>query len=57
MYKKILLAADGSENSLRAAEEAVKVASLDKQCVIEIVYIVNFTKSRSEVLHLKEKKN
>jgi len=55
MYKKILLAVDGSENSLRAAEEAVKIASLDKQCVIEIVYIVNFTKSRSEVLHAQGK--
>ncbi|HDR7791326.1 TPA: universal stress protein, partial [Bacillus paranthracis] len=28
MYKKILLAVDGSEHSLRATQEAMKIASL-----------------------------
>ena len=38
MYKTILLAVDGSENSLRATDEAVKIASLipDCQIIVEI---------------------
>ena len=28
MYQKILLAADGSENSIRAAKQAAQIASL-----------------------------
>ncbi|MBT2669084.1 universal stress protein [Bacillus sp. ISL-4] len=55
MYKKILLAVDGSENSLRAAKEAVKFASLVNECVIETVYIVDFTKAKSQVLHAQGK--
>ncbi|MEE3953613.1 universal stress protein [Peribacillus frigoritolerans] len=55
MYKKILLAVDGSENSLRAAKEAVKFASLVNECVIEAVYIVDFTKAKSQVLHAQGK--
>lgn len=38
MYKRILLAADGSENSLRAATEAVKLASLSTGAVMDILH-------------------
>jgi len=55
MYKNILLAVDGSENSLRATKEAVKMASLNNKCVIEIVYIVDFAKAKNEVLHAQGK--
>ncbi|SDN86199.1 Universal stress protein family protein [Bacillus sp. OK048] len=37
MYKNILLAVDGSEHSLRAAEEAVKITSLCNDCTVEVV--------------------
>lgn len=51
MYKQILLAADGSENAVRAAKEAVKIASCNEDSMIEVVYVVDFDKSKSEVLH------
>ncbi|WP_087974966.1 universal stress protein [Oceanobacillus rekensis] len=51
MYKHILLASDGSENAVRAAKEAVKIASCDKDSVIDVVYVVDFEKSKSDVLH------
>lgn len=51
MYKHILLAADGSENSMRAAKEAVKLASLTPDAFIDIVYVADFDKVKNEVLH------
>jgi len=51
MYKHILLAADGSENAVRAAKEAIKMASCLEDSTVEIVYVVDFDKSKSEVLH------
>ena len=32
MYKNILLAVDGSEHSLRATNEAIKIATLRRLC-------------------------
>ncbi len=55
MYKRILLAVDGSDNSLRAADEAVKVASLSEESVIEIIYVVDFEKVKSDVLRSQTK--
>lgn len=49
MYQHILLAVDGSENAVRAAKEAVKVASNDS--LIEMVYVADFDKAKTEVLH------
>lgn len=49
MYKHILLAVDGSENSVRAAKEAVKIAS--ENSLIEMVYVADFEKAKTEVLH------
>ncbi|HWK23440.1 MAG TPA: universal stress protein [Ureibacillus sp.] len=51
MYKHILLAADGSENAVRASKEAIKMASCLEDSTVEIVYVVDFDKSKSEVLH------
>ena len=55
MYKRILLAVDGSENAIRATEEAVKIASLIPECKIEILYVAEFAKSKNEVLHSQGK--
>lgn len=51
MYQHILLAADGSENAIRAAKEAMKLASITKDSMIDLVYVVDFEKSKSDVLH------
>ncbi len=51
MYKHILLASDGSENAVRAAHEAVKIASYNQDSIIDVVYVVDFDKSLSDVLH------
>ncbi len=50
MYKKVLLAADGSDHSIRAASHAVKVAQID-QGKIDIVYAVDGKTSKEDVLH------
>jgi len=51
MYKHILLASDGSENAVRAAKEAVKLASYDADSMINVIYVIDYDKSKTEVLH------
>src|SRR5699024_8465281 len=53
--RKIVLAVDGSENSLRATDEAVKIASLISECEIEVIYVADFSKSKSDILHAQGK--
>ncbi|SDJ10977.1 universal stress protein [Alteribacillus bidgolensis] len=48
MFKKILLATDGSDHALRAAEKAIEVAKCNSESVIHVVYAVE--SSKSEVL-------
>lgn len=48
MYKHILVAVDGSDNSLRAMEDAIKVASTESQ--IEILYVSSTGHIASEIL-------
>src|SRR5699024_11760349 len=55
MYKKILLAVDGSEHSLRATEEVSKIASIVKDRHIEIVLVAEFSKAKDEILHSQGK--
>ncbi|MBT2756886.1 universal stress protein [Mesobacillus foraminis] len=50
MYKKILLAADGSEHSVRAANHAITMANCNRESKIEIVYVVDGDSSKSDVL-------
>ncbi|WP_332645530.1 universal stress protein [Lysinibacillus sp. 54212] len=51
MYNHILLAADGSENALRAAREAAKIAKLCSHTVVTVIYVAHFEKSKTEVLY------
>lgn len=53
MYQKILLASDGSDNAVRAAKEAVKIASCWKDSIIDVVYVVDLEKVRTDVLHAR----
>ncbi|MGM9946364.1 MAG: universal stress protein [Lysinibacillus sp.] len=48
MYKHILVPVDGSDNSLRAMEDAIKVASARSQ--IEILYVSSTDHIASEIL-------
>lgn len=50
MYKKILLAVDGSENSLRAAEEAAKIAKIEADSIVDILYVNVPPKTAREIL-------
>lgn len=54
MYKLIALAADGSENSMRAARQALEVAK-HAGAKVEILLVADFTKARNEVLHSQSK--
>lgn len=51
MYQRILLAVDGSDHSLRAAKETVKIATLATNCLIDVVFVADYSKSKNEVLH------
>lgn len=51
MFNKILLAADGSEHSLRAAEKAVELAQYSTESVVHIVYVVDEDDAKTDVLH------
>jgi nucleotide-binding universal stress UspA family protein len=50
MYKRILLASDGSEHSRRAAENAIHIATCSKDSFIEVVYVVDHSRVKSDVL-------
>lgn len=50
MFKKILLATDGSQHSLRAAKKAIEVACCDKESTLSIVYVVDEDQAKSDTL-------
>ncbi len=51
MYKKILLAADGSEHSIRAASEVIKIASMNETSTVTVVLVADYSQAKSDVLH------
>lgn len=55
MYQSILLAADGSENSIRAAREAARLANYSDDCVITIAFVADFDKAKQSVLHAQSR--
>ena len=50
MYQKILLATDGSQHSKRAAENAVNIAKCSEGSMLEVVYVVDVDRAKSDVL-------
>ncbi len=50
MYKKILLATDGSEHSIRAAENAIELAKCNPDAKVEVVFVVDGDTAKSDVL-------
>lgn len=50
MYKKIILATDGSDHSIRATSHAIQLAKID-QGQVDVVYVVDDKKSKEDVLH------
>lgn len=50
MFNKILLAADGSAHSFRAAEKAINLAKGNDNAKIDIVYVVDGSTSKADVL-------
>ncbi|MBT2736572.1 universal stress protein [Bacillus sp. ISL-7] len=50
MYKKIALATDGSAHSKRAAENAINIAKCSPNSKIEVLYVVDPDRVKSDVL-------
>lgn len=50
MYDKILLAADGSEHSLRAADQAIELAK-QNHSALTLIYVLDVADAKSHVLH------
>jgi nucleotide-binding universal stress UspA family protein len=50
MYNRILLAADGSKHSLRAADNAIALAKFNQSSKIEVIYVVDSKTSKADVL-------
>lgn len=48
MYKRIAVAADGSAHSIRAAQEAVKIAKNTPDTHVSLLYVVNEDKTRTD---------
>jgi nucleotide-binding universal stress UspA family protein len=50
MYKNIILATDGSDHAIRAAENAMHIAKCTESSLVEIVFVVDSDKVKSDVL-------
>ncbi len=45
MFKKILLATDGSDHAIRATEKTIEIANCNPDSIIHIVYVIESSKS------------
>ncbi|OLO26260.1 universal stress protein [Alkalihalophilus pseudofirmus] len=50
MFKRILLPADGSEHSIRAAEKAIAIAKGTNEAMVTVLYVVDGNISKADVL-------
>ena len=50
MYRKILVAVDGSDNSKRAAEHAAHIASNCRKTKVDLLYILDYNRTRTDIL-------
>src|SRR5690625_7407207 len=57
MFHNILLAVDGSDHSIRATQQAVNIATLAKDCLIEVVLVADFSNARNKVHHSQGKED
>ena len=51
MFSKIILAADGSDHSVRAAQKAIALAKISEHPEIELLHVVSGNTSKTDVLH------
>ncbi|WP_330949422.1 universal stress protein [Virgibacillus sp. MG-45] len=51
MYENILLATDGSEHSIRAAEHAFNLATLYSNTKVTIIYVISDASAKEDVIH------
>ncbi|MYL32185.1 universal stress protein [Pontibacillus yanchengensis] len=51
MYKTILLASDGSDHSVRAAEHAIHIATCNENASLTILYVENHRDAKTNTLH------
>ncbi|KIL51165.1 universal stress protein [Jeotgalibacillus campisalis] len=49
--KKIMVAIDGSEHAERALQKAISITASPEESSIDLVYVVDGDKSKSDVLH------
>lgn len=54
MFKRILLAVDGSENSIRSTHHAIALAE-NFNGAIDVLYVVDGNKAKEDVLHATNK--
>lgn len=50
MFKKLAVAADGSQHSVRAAQKAMELSVGNAEAVIEVVYVIDGDTSKADVL-------
>jgi nucleotide-binding universal stress UspA family protein len=55
MFKNILLAYDGSENSMRAAKKVAEIAKVTADSLVKKVYVIDSKVSKGDVLHYSSK--
>ncbi|WNF37421.1 universal stress protein [Bacillaceae bacterium IKA-2] len=55
MFKKVLLAADGSQHSIRAAEKAIAVVKANSNSMIDVFYVIDGATSKTDVLSHADK--
>lgn len=51
MFNSILLAVDGSDHSIRATREAIKIAKCSLETSVTVIYVADYTDAKTEVLH------